>query len=206
MPLNIKNRFGNISLGNYAGVLAIDESFGTCRAGILTGKTTFNLLLASLFVTSLRDAAIGGHGFGIIKIDTIAGNVDCGLSAGKQLDAGFAVGSYRFMLKSDNIKLLNFRLPPNFDAVVTVHGIFSTVENKSAFLLKPAPPPDNSTTSPVYADTASHQQKEGRKSLMAGKLKLEADLIKKSINYYGLAGHGKAVLNIATSLSKLTFY
>ncbi len=201
LALKIKNQFGNIKMGDYPGGLEINESFGDFTAGILS-TATLTAALGSIHIKKIFEGEVRGKGFGFIKIDTIAGNVGCGLSAGKMLDIGFINGHYNFMLKSDNIGLVNVRLPKNFGANITATGVFSTFENKSSFTLntiqpsKPSRPKDISTIKPPIADTS--------KIKLFDKKKLELNFLKKTTEYKGTAGDGGAVLTIGVSFSKVT--
>ncbi|HWB25033.1 MAG TPA: hypothetical protein VG738_06115 [Chitinophagaceae bacterium] len=206
-PLKLTNKFGNINLGDVTGELHIDESFGQVTCNRVFGPSVLNLSVANLSVASLANAAIKATGFGTIKIDTIAGNVECGLSAGDKLEAGFVNGAYKFLLKSDNIKFVTFHLPQNFDASITAHGVFSTFSNQSSFVLTPLHlklqgPAD--TAASGHPDTVPVQPGTSQGKAIDKKL-LELVLQKKTQEFKGTAGEGKTTLNIAVAFSKVTF-
>jgi len=205
--LNLKNRFGNINMGSHNGRLIIDENFGNLTGGNLNGNSIIHLSLGSIKAASLDNASISAKGFDSIRIDTIAGNVDCGLSAGKLLDIGFINGNYNFVLKSDNIQVVNFHLPPSFNAEITAHCILSTVVNKSHFGLNTLQLPqtgakDSTVSAPK--DSIPPKQLTGEVKQLDKKI-LELRLLKKTVEYRGKTGEGAVNIRLAVYFSKLTF-
>lgn len=205
--LNLKNEFGNINMGDHAGPLIIDESFGNFNCGSIKTNSMINLSLANLNATLLANAGIRARGFDSIKIGTIDGDVECGLSAGKLFDVGFANGNYDFVLKSDNIQTVNVHLPPSFNAAINLHGIFSTVVNKSLFALNevpPLPPKQQDSMRVMLVDTTTQKQ-PGVKRKQLDKKIFELHLLKKTVEYDGKNGNGAATLKMVVYLSKVIF-
>jgi len=218
LALKIKDQFGNIKMGDFAGHLEIDEKFGDVTAGSLKFIDTLHLELGSMYIKNIYNGKLAAKGFGAIKIDTISGDVHTTFSAGKIVDIGLINGSYTFSIDADNIRGINLNCAKALLANITINTKLTKFINESALVMTEVDNPEKDRQPKKNKDSldmliAKHDKNiPGRATVDSSKVKLltlkklaELAFLKKSQQFHGLSGDGSAVvrINVAFSVLKL---
>ena len=211
VSMDVKNQFGNITLGDYTGALNVNEKFGDFIGGNLAAVGSINIEQGNADVASLKGGGITGRGFNHIKIAKVSGEISAGLSSGDLLEMNFTKTFSGLMIKSDNIRKINISGVSNVEAFYKMNLILSKFNNQSGlkFTEMTAPPQtktDRQTDSlKVKTDQTDSTKRDASKDKILPLKKLqELKLIKKLKTYEGGDASAKCKVNIVTSFSTVT--
>jgi len=207
IDLQINNQFGNIVMPDFDGHLAIDEQYGNFIAGKILSLDTFSIKIGDAYIRNLYYGSLRANGFDSIRIDTVSGNVECGLAGGRILYVGLNKGLHNFTIKSDNINKVIINCARNLDASFSISAILSKFINLVPFIIKDN---DNNPVKIPRSDTkqissAKPLRPDGDSSLILSKKKLEMleYLSKKTTHFSGRAGNGSGTVSITVAFSYL---
>ncbi|HLX90674.1 MAG TPA: hypothetical protein VKR32_03270 [Puia sp.] len=203
-PLRLKNKFGNIDMGDFKGQLSIDESFGNLKAGNLLSLDSLNVKQGNVSIVCLHSGWMKVQGFETVNVDTVAGPCEGNYTEGQKLHIGFSNERYKVNLGFHNIQDIDMAFPKEFSAYIALAEIVTKIQNHSSIKLVRDSPPDTSSKEiqiagmkdgKVNEEVTSKKIKRLPKSLML--------TIKAPINYHGEAGDGAAYIKIYSVFSTL---
>jgi len=211
LPLNIKNQFGNIKLGNYAGELNINQKFGDFTGGNLLAPGEIVTAQGNIDIDGMKGGGLNSRGFTHIKIAKVSGEISAGLSSGDLLEMNFTKTFSGLMIKSDNIRKINIGGVSNVEAFYKINLILSKFNNLSGLKFgESSPYPaakmetqiDSLKTDVNRVDTTKRDVSKDK--IMPLKKLQELKLIKKLKTYQSGDAAAKCKVNIVTSFSTVT--
>jgi hypothetical protein len=211
LPINIKNQFGNIKLGNYAGELDINQKFGDFTAGNLLAAGEIVIEQGNIDIVSMQGGGLNGRGFNHIKIAKVSGNVSAGFSSGDLLEMNFTKALSGLIIKSDNIRKINIGGLSNVDGFYKISVILSKFNNLSGQkfnesdlypVAKSERQIDSLKTDANRVDTTKRDVSKDK--IMPLKKLLELKMIKKLRTYESGDATAKCKVNIVASFSVVT--
>lgn len=211
LPINIKNQFGNIKLGNYSGELNINQKFGDFTAGNLLAPGEIVTAQGNIDIEGMQGGGLNSRGFTHIKIAKVSGDISAGLSSGDLLEMNFSKTFSGLVIKSDNIRKINIGGVKNVGAFYKMDLILSKFNNQSdlKFTEMTAPPQTKTNRQTdslkVKTDqTDSTKRDVSKDKIMPLKKLQELKLIKKLKTYQSGDAAAKCKVNIVTSFSTVT--
>jgi len=211
LPLNIKNQFGNIKLGNYAGALNIDQKFGDFTAGNLLAAGEIITAQGNIDIAGMQGGGLNSRGFSHIKIAKVSGNVSAGLSSGELLEMNFTKSLSGLIIKSDNIRKINIGGAGNMEAFYKINLILSKFNNLSRLKFSetnpyPAAKTDRQIDSlKTEANRVDITKRDvGKDKIMPLKKLQELKMIKKLKTYESGDAVARCKVNIVAAFSVMT--
>ncbi len=211
LPLNIKNQFGNIKLGDYAGELNINQKFGDFTAGNLLAAGEIVTAQGNIDIAGMQGGGLNSRGFSHIKIAKVSGNISAGLSSGDLLEMNFTKTFSGLVIKSDNIRKINIGGVSKVEAFYKINLILSKFNNLSGLKFSESNPYpavkierqiDSLKTDASRVDTAKRDASNDK--IMPLKKLQELKLIKKLKTYQSGDADAKCKVNIVASFSAVT--
>jgi len=213
VSMRIRNRFGNMTIADYSGVLDLENKFGNVKAGILTGPTKLNIEQGDIDLKHISGGNLKAKVFGSIKIGTIGGKVSGAFSSGNLLDIGLSNKADSVIIDADNVQQMNITGTTATNAGYSIKTILSKFLNKSTLQLKELTSSDRKPQSKLGVDSLATLLKNktgvqsgSEKDIELQKKKLQITLIsqlKKLREYEGINGNAKGKVSIKVAFTAL---
>lgn len=211
--LSILNRFGDITVGDYNGSIALENKFGNIKAGNLAGLSKLTLEQGDITLKHASYADIKAKAFGSIKIESAGEKISGSFSSGNRLDIGFTNRADSIIIDADNVQEINLSGIAATNANYNIKTILSKLLNKSTLALKELGNNERKPQSKTGVDSLAMllksktvPQNGSEKNLELQKKKLQVTLIsqlKKLREYEGTTGSGKGKINVKVAFSVL---
>jgi len=213
VSMHITNRFGNITIADYNGLLDLDNKFGNVKAGTLAGLAKLTIEQGDIDLKHISSGNLKAKVFGSIKIGAIGGKVSGAFSSGNLLDIGLSNKADSVIIDADNVQQMNITGTTATNAGYTIKTILSKFLNKSTLQLKELTSSDRKPQSKLGVDSLATLLKNktgvqsgSEKDIELQKKKLQITLIsqlKKLREYEGTTGNAKGKVSIKAAFTEL---